>query len=181
MKGFIILKNTENHISPKANIVLLLLLIIHLPPRQTCHRNEKWIQKTGKPEWMTKGKIILIQKDSLKETIPNNYRPITCLPMMWKILTAQIREEIYYSLISRGIFPGEQKGCCKRTRGTEEQLYLDQHPLNESKTLRKNIAVAWIDYKKVYDMVLQRWILHCLKMYKIPDLVIQFIKKTMKT
>ena len=41
---------------------------------------------------------------------PNNYRPITCLPIMWKLLTAQIREEICYSLISCGFFPKEQKG-----------------------------------------------------------------------
>ena len=47
------------------------------------------------PEWMTKGKTTLIQKESLKGTPPKNYRPITCLPMTWKILTAQIREEIY--------------------------------------------------------------------------------------
>ena len=45
---------------------------------------------------MTKGKTTLIQKDPSKGTAPNNYRPITYLPMMWKILTAQIREKIYY-------------------------------------------------------------------------------------
>ena len=45
------------------------------------------------PEWMTKGKTTLIQKDPNKETASNNYRPITCLPMMWKILTAQIKEK----------------------------------------------------------------------------------------
>ena len=42
-----------------------------------------------------------------KGTAPNNCRPITYYPMMWKILTSQIREEIYYSLTSRGLFPGE--------------------------------------------------------------------------
>ena len=56
------------------------------------------------PEWMTKGRITLIQKDPNKGTAPNNYRPITCLPMKWKILTTQIREEIYHSLTSRGLF-----------------------------------------------------------------------------
>ena len=39
----------------------------------------------------------------------------------------------------------------------------------------ENLAMAWIDYKKAYDMVPQSWILHCLKMYKIPHEV------TMKT
>ena len=66
--------------------------------------------------------------------------------MMWKILTGQNRE-IYYSLINRRIFPEEQKRCNKRTRGTGELLYIDQHILNESKTRRKNLVMAWIYYR----------------------------------
>ena len=46
---------------------------------------------------------------------------------------------------------------------------------------RKYLAMAWIDYKKAYDMVPQNWIIHCLKMYKIPDKIVQFIEKTMQT
>ena len=52
---------------------------------------------------------------------------------------------------------------------------------NESKTRRKNLAMAWIDYKKVNGMVPQRWILYCLKIYKISHEVINFIEKTMQT
>ena len=53
---------------------------------------------------------------------------------------------------------------------------------------------VWVSYKetekssygldrpqKSYDMVPQSWILHCLKMYKIPDQIVQFIEKTMQT
>ena len=65
------------------------------------------LQGAQVPNWMTKVKTTLIQKDPSKGTAPNNYRPITCLRMMWKILTAQIREKIYYSLTSRGLFPDE--------------------------------------------------------------------------
>ena len=136
----------------------------------------KCLQTAHVLEWMTKGRTTLIQKDPSKGTTPNNYRPITCLPMMWKILTAQIREEIYYSRTSRGLFPDEQKGCGKGTRGTAEILYIDQHFLNESKTGRKNVAMAWIDYKKAYDMVLQS----CFKMYKISHEDIIFIDKVWK-
>ena len=76
------------------------------------------LQRAYIPEWMTKGRTTLIQKDPSKGTTPNNYRPITCLPMMWKMLIAQIREEIYNSLRSRGLFPEAQKGCRKGSRGT---------------------------------------------------------------
>ena len=85
------------------------------------------------------------------------------------IQMGQIRLQVYNSLISRRIFPDEQKRCRKRTRGTRELLYIDQHILNESKTRRKYQV---IDYKKAYGMVPQSWILHCLKIYKIPDQIV---------
>ena len=138
------------------------------------------LQGAQVPDWMTKGKTTLIQKDPSKGTAPNNYRPITCLPIIWKILTAQIRERIYYSLISRGLLPNEQKGCRKGSRGTAELLYIDKQILNESKNRRKNLAMAWIDYKQEYDMVPQSWIINCLKMYKIWHETIHYIEKTMK-
>ena len=96
---------------------------------------------------------------------------------MWKILTAQIRKAMYYSLISRGLFPNEQKGCRKGSRGTAELIYLDKQVLNESKNRRKNLAMAWIDYKKAYDLVPQSWIINCLKIYKISLETINFIEK----
>ena len=137
----------------------------------------KCIQKTKVLEWVTKGKTTLIQKDLLKGTAPPNYRPITCLPMMWKILTAQIREKIYNSLIS----PDEQKGCRKRTRGTKWLLYIDQHILNESKTRRKNLAMAWIDYKKKFTICYPKAGYYTVsKCIKIPDLVVQLSRRPYK-
>ena len=70
--------------------------------------------KAGKvPEWMTKGKTVLIQKDPAKGNDPSNYRPITCLPLAWKILTGIIAEETYTFLEQRSLLPEEQKGCRK--------------------------------------------------------------------
>ena len=73
--------------------------------------------------------------------------------MIWKILKAQIKEEIYESLTRRRLFPDEQIERCKGSRGIGELLYIDQHILNESKMRRENLVMAWIDYKKVYDML----------------------------
>ena len=141
----------------------------------------RYLQEVDVPEWMTKGKTTLIQKYPLKGTSPNNYRSITCLRLMLKILASQIREEIYDWLIRRGLFPEEQKGYRNGSRDTGEPLYIDWHFLNESKTRQKNLAMAWIDNKKSYDMVPQSWIINCLKMYRISDEIIAFIEKTMKT
>ena len=62
---------------------------------------------------------------------------------------AQI-SEINYSLISCGIFPKEQKGCCKRTRDAGELQVIEQHILNESKMRQKNLAMTLIDCKNAY-------------------------------
>ena len=59
------------------------------------------------------------------------------------------RGGIYYSLISCKLFTEEQKECHKGTRETAGLLYTDQRILNESKVRRKNLAMAWIDYKNL--------------------------------
>ena len=83
------------------------------------------------------------------------------------------------SIIRCGLFPEEQKGCHKGTGGTGDLLYID-HILKKSKARRKNFAMAWIDYKKAYDMVPQSWIVDYLKMYKISNKIIKFITGAIK-
>ena len=63
---------------------------------------------------------------SPKGTIPSNYIPITCLPMMGKILTTLIREEIYSSLECCGLFPEELIGCYSRTSGKYDKPFIDK-------------------------------------------------------
>ena len=44
---------------------------------------------------MTHGRTMLCQKDPRNGNTADNYRPITCLPLMWKLLTGVIAEEMY--------------------------------------------------------------------------------------
>ena len=39
------------------------------------------------PEWMALGKTVLYQNDSSKGNAVDNYRLISCLPLMWKLMT----------------------------------------------------------------------------------------------
>ena len=129
---------------------------------------------------MTKGRTFLIKKDVTIGSIASNYRPITCLPLMWKILTGVIAEEIYKSLEEREMLPEEQKGCRIGSRGTNDLLYIDKQILREVKTKRKNIAMGWIDYHKAFDMVPHSWILECLRMFKVAENVSCLVSKSMK-
>ena len=44
------------------------------------------------PIWLTRGRIPLLQKDKSKSNVASNYRPITCLSLMWKLLTSAIAD-----------------------------------------------------------------------------------------
>ena len=99
---------------------------IHQHSRQTSIRNEMPTRST-RTRIDDQRKYLIDPEGPNQKNPPNNYRPIICLPMMWKIWTGQIREKINYSIKSRGLFPKEQKGCRKGPSCTGELLYVDQH------------------------------------------------------
>jgi len=57
------------------------------------------------PTWMTFGRTVLCQKDPAKGSEVGNYRPITCLPIMWKLFTGMIAEEMYTYLERGSLLP----------------------------------------------------------------------------
>ena len=45
---------------------------------------------------------------------------------------------------------------------------------------KKNLSVAWIDYKKGYDMVSHSWIVECLGMVGVSEQIKLFLSESMK-
>ena len=119
------------------------------------------------PAWLNEGRTLLCVKDVSKGTAVDNFRPITCLPLLWKLFSGVISEDIYNHLIDRNIFPEEQKGCKKKCRGTQDQLIIDKMVLKNCKRRLTNMAVAWIDYRKAYDMIPHSWIKETLSIFGI--------------
>ena len=75
---------------------------------------------------MTFGKTVLIVKDKDQGSLVTNFRPITCLPLMWKLLTGILADEMYNYLEEKDLLPDEQKGCRRGGRGTKDQLLIDK-------------------------------------------------------
>ena len=132
------------------------------------------------PPWMTEGRTTLIMKDEKKGPIPSNYRPITCLPTLWKLMTSIISDSIYQHLDEQGLMPKEQKGCSRGSRGTKDQLLIDKTILRNAKLKKKNLEMIWIDYKKAYDSVPHSWILESLSTIKVNASINKFLRKAMK-
>ena len=131
------------------------------------------------PEWMATGKTTLIIKDPANPTKESNYRPITCLPTIWKLLTSIIADEIYTFLDNQKLIPWQQKGNKRKSRGTKDQLLIDKLITTTAKRRHRNLRMVWIDYRKAYDSVPHSWIVECLKMYGIAENIITFIVKSM--
>ena len=65
------------------------------------------------PSWLTKGRAALLQKNKSKGNIASNYRPIACLPLMWKLLMGVITDQIYGYLVQQQLLREEQKDAGK--------------------------------------------------------------------
>jgi hypothetical protein len=133
----------------------------------------------GCPTWMTEGRTVLLQKDKAKGISADNYRPITCLPTMWKLLSGIISEEIQSHLTLSGLIPLEQKGCAANSRGTKDQLLTDKAVMKNCKRRKTNLEVVWIDYKKAYDRVPHSWLIECMDIYKVNPTIKEFLTKEM--
>ena len=102
----------------------------------------------GPPDWMTLGRTVLVVKDAAKGSIPSNFRPITCLLTIWKLLSGILSDCLYNHLHSQGLLPTEQKGISKGSRGAKSQLLVDKMIMKEAKRRHKNLQMLWLDYKK---------------------------------
>ena len=63
-------------------------------------------------DWLTHGRTALCQKDRTKGNTIDNYWPISCLPLLWKLLTGIISKHLYRFLEEEKILP-EKKGVVK--------------------------------------------------------------------
>ena len=131
------------------------------------------------PSWLTRGRTSLLQKDKSKGNKASNYRPITSLPLMWKLLTGVIADQIYAHLDQEKLLPEEQKRCRKDSRGTNDLLYIDRAVIKAVKSRNKNLAMAWIDYKKAY-MVPHSWITECLGLFGVAENIKSLLVNSME-
>ena len=132
------------------------------------------------PDWMTTGRTVLLLKDKSKGNKVSNYRPITCLPLMWKLLTGIIAHEINNHLEDNYLLPDEQKGCHRNSRGTKDQLLINKAVMKNCRRRKIGLSMVWIDYRKAYDMVPHLWIKKSMEMCGVADNMSHLLSKSME-
>ena len=118
-------------------------------------------------------------KDSKKGTEVGNYRPIACLNLIWKLLTGIISDKTYDHLEENKLLPEEQKESRRKCQGTKDRLAIDRCILQNCRKRKTNLSMAWVDYKKAYNMVPHSWIITTMGMVGLADNIIGLIKQSM--
>ena len=75
-------------------------------------------------------------------------------------------EEICDHLKDDNLLPSEQKGYRKRTKN---KFLTDEANMLDAKRKRRFLGMAWVDYKKTYDMVPHSWLLEVVEMMGVAD------------
>ena len=87
-------------------------------------------------EWLTDSLTILLLKTEETKN-PKNYRPITRIPTMYKVLTSILANRTYTFLSAHQLLPSEQKGCKRESHGCKDQLLANKMILEDCRTRKK--------------------------------------------
>ena len=105
-------------------------------------------------------------KDKKLGPLVTNFRPITCLLLMWKLLT--------------GILAEEKKGCRKNSRGTKDQLVIDKMIIKICMRRLIGLGRAWIDFKNAFDRVPHSWMVHCMTIFVVAEHVTKLFQSSIE-
>ncbi|KAF4527480.1 hypothetical protein B566_EDAN014118 [Ephemera danica] len=132
------------------------------------------------PKWFTLG-ITYMKAKSGDLSNPKNYRPITCLPTLYKIFTSICAFKISAHLTANELLATEQNGCKNGTRGCEELLVIDTVASRQVRLQNRNQSTGWVDYMKAFDSVPHSWLSCVLRLYKIEPRLIHMLESLMAT
>ena len=138
-----------------------------------------WIENPEKiPNWMTDGRTVLIPKTEKLDN-EQNYRPITCLNTCYKIFTGMVAQYMKDHASRNNIWDESQLGTCSGVLGTVDQLLVDNAIMDEVRNNKRDLAVAFYDYQKAYDMVRHDWMKRVYRWMGIPEKVLMVLEKVM--
>lgn len=99
---------------------------------------------------MTERRPTLSKKDLSKEQCGWNFPTNTLFTID---VETDHRHHIKQHLDEKDLLAAEHKRCRHKSRGTMNQLLIDKTLLADSKNRHPNLTMAWVDNRKIYNMV----------------------------
>ncbi|XP_029656113.1 uncharacterized protein LOC115230004 [Octopus sinensis] len=141
-----------------------------------CRAIEQFTLDPGSiPEWLCTGVTYLIPKVD-NPSAPTDYRPITCMPNLYKLMTKVVATEVRNFVEVNGILSENQLGTRRDCQGAKEQALINKCL---ARAHGNSLVSMWVDVKKAYDSVDHAYLVECLRRLKLPMWFIKFVATVM--
>uniref|UniRef100_A0A914Q3X7 Reverse transcriptase domain-containing protein n=1 Tax=Panagrolaimus davidi TaxID=227884 RepID=A0A914Q3X7_9BILA len=123
------------------------------------------LEEDNMPPELLHAKTILLYKKGNRLDI-GNYRPISLLPVLYKILTRVITDRVSTAAENAHALPPEQAGF-RRTYSTVDHIHSLNQLFEKSREFNMPLYVVFIDFKKAFDSIELQSIWEALQSYGI--------------
>ena len=129
------------------------------------------IEPETAPKWFFTGNTFLIPKKAVS-TDASQFRPITCMSNLYKLLTKMLTEELTQYVEANSIISINQMGTIRRAQGSKEQALFNR-AINQQHD--NKLYTAWIDVQKAFDSVDHKYLCALIEHLKLPTRPKRFI------
>ena len=127
------------------------------------------------PSMWKKGIISPIFKGGSR-TDPANYRPVTLLPVLSKVMESIVADDMMHFLEQNNIIAPEQHGFRQR-RSCTSNLLIARNNWTEAADKRIGVDAVYLDFSKAFDRVDHRILASKLQAYGIADPLLGWIEE----
>ena len=99
---------------------------------------------------------------------------------VYKTISTTLINPVNQHLKEHQLIQRDQRGACKGTNGTLDNLLIDKTVLEDARDYRRNMACAWVDVRKAYDSVDYKVLRVVPQMHKFAVTLINAIMKVVK-
>ena len=129
-------------------------------------KNKNWEHWNYIPVEWKRAKIVPIYKNDNKSS-PNNYRPISLLPTLSKVLEKVVCRQVHSYLTFNKILTENQFGF-RAKHSTEHLLLKIQDYIFRAKQANEHCLAVFVDLKKAFDTVKTETLIEKIKHYGLP-------------
>ena len=129
----------------------------------------------GMPKAWKSATITMIPKKESNSNYPTDYRPISLLSCIGKLVERLIRNRLYFFLESNNKLIREQF-VFRIRRGTSDNLLFFVQKIEESFSRGKKVCGINFDISKAFDKVWHAGLIYKLFNLDVPSYIIRFIK-----
>ena len=131
-------------------------------------------QKGYHPHTWKTALAILLNKPDKPPTNPNNYRPISLINSLSKILELLITQELRTWTEDNNILPDTQAGF-RQNKSTQDKLYITTQMISQAKNRRHYASSIFLDVEKAFDKVWLQGLIYKLYILNYPTHLIRYI------